>query len=92
MSILTTILFFVLLITGLLCFFYKIYLQIIIKDPSKKGSYSSVVLRLVYITDFLPLSLKYKNEEEIKLRKRANKALAVFYLCLICIFILAAIT
>jgi hypothetical protein len=87
----TTLLFFVILITGLIAFFYKTYLQIIIKDPSKKGSFSSIVLRFVYPTDFLPMSVKYKNGEELKLRKKANKALTVFYISIISILILAAI-
>jgi hypothetical protein len=92
MTTITTILFFILLSIGLSSFFYKIYLQVIINDPSKKGYYSSAVLRFVYITDFLPLSVKYKSPEETKLRKKANRALTIFYLCIILILVLSLIT
>ena len=72
-------------------FFYKIYLQIIIRDPAKKGKYYHVVLRLVFLTDFLPLRVKYKKGEELALRKKANKALALFYINIILCFLLVAI-
>jgi len=70
---------FILLVVGMMGFFYKIYLQIVIKDPTKKGKYYYVVLRLIYVTDFFPLRIKYKKGEELQLRKTANRALAVFY-------------
>jgi hypothetical protein len=70
----------VLMITGFMGLLYKIYLQNVIKDPSRKGKHLHVVFRLFFITDLLPLRIKYKTGEELALRKRANKALAIFYI------------
>jgi len=80
-----------LIIGGILAFFVKIYFQIIIKDPTKKGKYYFVVLRLIYITDFLPMRIRYKQGEELQLRKKANRALVTFYACMALIAILIAI-
>jgi hypothetical protein len=90
MGSLLQVLILILMLTGVMGFFCKIYFQIISKDPSKKRKYYHVVFRLVYITDFLPLRIKYKQGEELALRKKANKALAVFYINLILTAVLIA--
>lgn len=47
---------------------------------------------MVQMTDFLPMSVKFKCPEEIQLRKRANLALAIFYICIVCGLLLSIIT
>jgi len=91
MSTLATIIFFTLLITAGIAFFYKIHLQIRILDSGKKGSIWDFAFRLPSIIDFLPMRIMYKPPGEIELRKRANKALAVFYICVVSIFLLSLI-
>ena len=92
MSTATTILLLFFAVIGLGSFAYKIYLQLIIKDPDKKGSLFRFATQIVIITYFLPMSIKYKSPEETNLRKRANIALAIFYISLGCEFLLSIIT
>ena len=92
MSTATTIFLFFFAIIGLGSFAYKIYLQQMIKNPGKKGSLLGFATQMVIIIYFLPMSVKYKNPEETKLRKRANMALAIFYICLGCEFLLSILT
>jgi len=84
-----TIIVLTLMITAAAAFFYKIHLQIRILNPGKKGSLVDFAFRLPTILDWLPMRIKYKPPEEIELRKRANKALAIFYICIICILLLS---
>jgi hypothetical protein len=60
-------------------FFYKVYIQIKIKYPQKKVPILSVFIRLYNIADFLPMSTKYKDGEELGMRKKANIFLLIFY-------------
>jgi hypothetical protein len=78
----------ILLIIGVLSLYLKIYLQIVIGNPSKRGAYFSVFTRIILLTDFLPLRLKYKEGEEKEMRKKANMALLVFYACVVADFII----
>jgi len=91
MSTAANILAFILIGATAISFFYKIHLQIRILNPGKKGSLVEFAFRLPSIIDFLPMQIKYKPAGEIELRKRANKALAVFYICVICLFLLPLI-
>ncbi|HVU57372.1 MAG TPA: hypothetical protein VHD83_20055 [Puia sp.] len=91
MSTIATIMAIILGILAMIALFYKIHLQIRILDPGKKGSLSDLAFRLPSIIDLLPMRIKYKPPGEIELRKRANKALAVFYICLICVLLLSLI-
>lgn len=91
MHSLLQIVIFILIVTGMTAHFYKKYLQIIIKDLAKKGKYYYAVLRLIYVTDFLPMRIRYIRDEELDLRKRANKALIIFYSSMIFVAILIAL-
>jgi predicted permease len=81
----------ILTVISLVSIFYKIYLQVIIKNPKKKGSFFSVFIRFPTIMDILPLSLEPNNSEENRMRKKANKALAIFYLGFILIILISLI-
>jgi hypothetical protein len=85
------ILIFALIPTTLVSFFYKIYFQIRIKNPEKPVSFFSIFIRFYYLTDLLPLSMKSHDIKEKRLRKRANIALAIFYLCFISIQVISII-
>lgn len=87
------ILFFVLLFIAGGAMFYKIYLQTGIKNPGKKGAglFQTFAVNLNVITYFLPMSVKYKDPEETRRRKKANKALAVFYISFVCILLLSLV-
>lgn len=89
-SLLQTVIF-LLIVIGFMALFYKKYLQIIIKDPAKKGKYYYGILRFLYITDLLPMRIQYKQGEELALRKRANQALIIFYSSMILVAILIAL-
>ena len=93
MSTLFLILFFALLITAGGALVYKIYLQMGIKNPGKKGAglFQSFAVNLNVITYFLPMSVKYKSPEETERRKKANRALAVFYISFVCILLLSLV-
>jgi hypothetical protein len=78
----------ILIVIALLAFFYKIYLQVKITNPSKKPF---VFSRIFYVTDFLPMRIKYRPESEIKMRKKANLFLGLFYFCLIIVLLLSLI-
>jgi len=60
-------------------FFYKIYLQIKIKNPQKRITFFSVLIRIYTIMDFLPLKSTSQNNEEIKMRRKANTLILIFY-------------
>ena len=76
------------ILIALVSFFYKIYLQIQIKNPAKKISALSVFFRFYNITDLFPMRTKYViNNDEIKLRKKANTALMVFYFIFLALII-----
>jgi hypothetical protein len=66
---------------------YKISMRIKITNPNSKYSFSN----LPSITDLFPMAIKYKPLSEIKIRKKANTALVIFYLCFILNLISAAI-
>jgi len=78
----------VLLVIASTSFFYKIYLHTKIVNPAKRYSLFS---RIYDITDFLPMRTKYRPENEIKMRKKANFFLAIFYLCFILTLLLSLI-
>lgn len=93
MSTISTIIFFVLLSIAGGSMAYKIYLQTAIKNPEKDriGLFQTFAFSLNTITCFLPMSVKYKDVAETKLRKKANKALALFYITFVCILLLSQI-
>ena len=93
MSTMSTIIFFVLLSIAAGSMSYKIYLQTGLKNPGKGGYdlYKKFAFQLNIITYFLPMSVKYKDAAETIRRKRANKALAVFYICFVCILFLSLV-
>ena len=68
-------------------FFYKIYLQVKIKNPN--ATFFSAIFRLYYLTDLLPLKWHSDDHREKILRKKANYALVIFYLAFIAIQILS---
>ena len=72
------IILFLILIAGI-SFFYKVYLQIKIKNPEKEITFFSVLIRFYTIMDFLPLKPASKNEDETKARKKANTYIFIFY-------------
>ena len=72
---------------------YKIYLQTRIKNSEKDriGLFKTFAFSLNTISYFLPMSVKYKDVAETKLRRKANKALALFYITFVCILLLSLI-
>ena len=79
-----TLLFFLLIITIVVSFNYKIYLRNKIDDPdNKKSAFNK---RITFI-DFFPLQTKNAPENEIDHRRKANIALIVFYSSIILEFI-----
>ncbi len=76
--------------TALISLFYKIYLQLRIKNPEKKITFFSFFFRFYNPVDLFPLLRKPTNSNEAELRKKANISLAVFYLSFITIILIAA--
>jgi hypothetical protein len=76
---------FCLIIIAATAFFYKIYIQMKIKNPTKQSSIFSIIFRFYSITDLLPLKRNVGQPEEQKLRAKANISLLVFYVCFIAI-------
>jgi hypothetical protein len=72
---------------------YKIYLQNGIKNPEKKGVglFRTFAFSLDLINYFLPMSVKYKDAAETLRRRKANKALVLFYVCFVCILLLSLV-
>ena len=84
------VLIFILILTSLVSFFYKIYLQLLIKNPEGKISFLSIFIRFYNLADLLPMSTKSNDTRERTLRKKANIALATFYLSFILVQVIAA--
>ena len=74
-----------LIIIAAISFFYKIYIQMKIKNPQKQNSIFSIVFRFYSITDLLPLKRNLRDTEEQKLRTKANISLIIFYLCFVAV-------
>jgi hypothetical protein len=70
-------------------FFYKIFIQIKIKNPGKKIGFFSIVFRFYTLMDFIPLRISGKNLIERSLRKRANIAIYISYGCIVLALLLS---
>jgi hypothetical protein len=69
---------------GMVFLYYKIYQQLIINNPEQKPAIFSAIFRIIHLVDFMPMSLKCRNEEQKLICKRANLALLLFYACILC--------
>jgi uncharacterized ion transporter superfamily protein YfcC len=75
-----------LILAAIISIRYKVYLRVKITDPEKKSSSFTNRPNLI---DLFPMQIRYKPENEIKNRKRANIVLGIFYLSALLSLIIA---
>lgn len=82
---------FTIAITAGISFFYKAYIHSKIKESNKVNQPSLLWPKVANISYFLPIGKKNKSVEDLKLVRKANIALIIFYSSFVAIGLLTAI-
>ena len=74
------------LFIGATCYSFQYKVKMRIKISKENGTFSPIIGNFFYLTDVLPMRLNNVPTEEIEKRKKANRAIYIFYFSIVACF------